>query len=875
MQDSGGTSFGGVDTSVAQTFTLGVNFINDQPSFTAANPPAVNEDSAAQTVSGWVSAFEPSGALPTDGNEAGQSVLAYTVSGVSNTALFAAGGQPVVDSAGTLTYTLAPNQSGTAFFSVTVQDSGGTANGGVDTSAPQTFTLTANFVNDQPSFSASSPPAVNENTGAHTLAGWATGFNPGLGTNESGQSVAQYLVSNVSNPVLFAVQPAVSTSGTLSYTLASNVSGTVTFQVQVQDTGGTANGGTDTSAAQTFTLTINFVNQAPSFTASSPPLAIENSGSNNVPNWATYSPGAGNNSAGEALLAYHVLGVSNPALFTAAGQPAVNSNGTLSYTLAAQQVGSANITVTAQDQGGTANGGQDTSAPQVFTIQSVGLPPPLPTPQTQSYTQGSIVNNLSGPLVTSNNYTVLSAGTQAYFLYRDLGLFFTGGYSQNYGGSQEKWLQGTVHQPGFGNPWYFIKPNGQFYVWDNTTAKASGTLLASLDPLYYQNPSLLWNATAVSYAAVVQQSLGLFFTGNYFQDFNGLQDRWLQGTGGVWYYLTPDGKLYASGGTFLAALDPIYYNEPARLYNANNPGALPTQNVTVAITQGSSPTLVVTPHNQFVGNWVVELTTTLGTNTRLQQVNYSFTDSLPVFATPTVTSPMSHTASQTVSLSASDADNDPLAFSATAGDQGYVVGKLYNLHSAGSFYTNSLGVGLQEKWVKGLNNQYGNPWYFITPALQLFAWDGTGTNPITAGQQALATLDQPIYYTFPAMLYQSVPANTTYDLAAATQRYLVLRVSASGTFFNSSHLSEKWLQDSSNAWYYILPNGKFYKWGGTSNTANDTFLATFDGPTTYGSASSPSTVPLASARTIRSRFRSARQRTDGEPGHHPGEYLRR
>ena len=34
--------------------------------------------------------------------------------------------------------------------------SGGIANGGIDTSATQTFTLTVNFVNDQPTFSASS-----------------------------------------------------------------------------------------------------------------------------------------------------------------------------------------------------------------------------------------------------------------------------------------------------------------------------------------------------------------------------------------------------------------------------------------------------------------------------------------------------------------------------------------------------------------------------------------------------------------------------------------------------------------------------------------------------------------------------------------------
>src|SRR5439155_781678 len=142
---------------------------------------------------------------------------------------------------------------------------GGTANGGVDTSAVQTFTITVNFVNDRPTFTASDPPAVNEGSGANSVTGFATGFNPGGApdANEAAQKVKQYIVSNVSNPALFAVLPAVDNAGNLTYTLNNNVSGTSTFDVQVQDNGGTANGGIDTSAPQTFTITVNLVNDQP------------------------------------------------------------------------------------------------------------------------------------------------------------------------------------------------------------------------------------------------------------------------------------------------------------------------------------------------------------------------------------------------------------------------------------------------------------------------------------------------------------------------------------------------------------------------------------------------------------------------------------
>ncbi|WP_376690798.1 tandem-95 repeat protein [Wenzhouxiangella sp. EGI_FJ10409] len=128
--------------SATVTVTITVNAVNDAPSFTAGNPPAVDEDAGAQTVNGWVTSFDPGP------NEGGQSVLAYTVSNVSNGALFSTG--PTVDTAGNLSYTPAADAFGTSEFDVAVQDDGGTANGGTDTSPVQTFTITVNPVDDPP-----------------------------------------------------------------------------------------------------------------------------------------------------------------------------------------------------------------------------------------------------------------------------------------------------------------------------------------------------------------------------------------------------------------------------------------------------------------------------------------------------------------------------------------------------------------------------------------------------------------------------------------------------------------------------------------------------------------------------------------------------
>src|SRR5207237_814220 len=81
------------------------------------------------------------------------------------------------------------------------------------------------------------------------------------GANEAGQTL-NFIVSNNNTP-LFSVQPAVAANGTLSYTLAANANGSATVTVTVHDDGGTTNGGADTSSAQTFTITVTPVNDAP------------------------------------------------------------------------------------------------------------------------------------------------------------------------------------------------------------------------------------------------------------------------------------------------------------------------------------------------------------------------------------------------------------------------------------------------------------------------------------------------------------------------------------------------------------------------------------------------------------------------------------
>jgi hypothetical protein len=244
LHDNGGTANLGVDTSAAQTFTITVTAVNDAPSFTKGLDQTVLEDSAAQTVVGWASAMS---AGPAD--ESGQA-LNFVVS-TTNATLFAVA--PAVAANGTLTYTPASNAAGSATVTVVLHDNGGTANGGVDTSAARTFIITLTPVNDAPSFTAGADQAAVAGAGPQTVAAWATNISAGP-VDEATQSVA-FIATNDNN-ALFAVQPAISPTGTLTYTPAATGGGVARVTVRLQDSGGIANGGVDTSAPAVFTITL-------------------------------------------------------------------------------------------------------------------------------------------------------------------------------------------------------------------------------------------------------------------------------------------------------------------------------------------------------------------------------------------------------------------------------------------------------------------------------------------------------------------------------------------------------------------------------------------------------------------------------------------
>ena len=393
---SGGTSItvtinrtgGGSDTN---TFALTVNAVNDAPSFTKGADPTVNEDSGLQTINSWATNMSPG---PAD--ESGQT-LTFQVTANTNPTLFSAA--PAVDSGGTLTFTPAANANGLAVITLSLKDSGGTVNGGVDTTA-QNFVITVNSVNDAPSFTKGPDQSVNEDSGPRSVS-WATGISTGP-SNESGQTVNFQITGNT-NPSLFSALPAVSPNGVLTFTPAVNANGSAIITLNLKDTGGTDNGGVDTSPSQTFNIVVTPVNDAPGFTRGANQTVLEDAGAQTVSGWATNIT-AGPPDESAQKLTFQMVANPNPGLFSAG--PAISSDGTLTYTPAADKNGSVNITINLKDDGGTANGGANTSASQVFTIVITAVnDPPV-------FTKGAnqTVNEDGGAQTVTNWATGMSAG---------------------------------------------------------------------------------------------------------------------------------------------------------------------------------------------------------------------------------------------------------------------------------------------------------------------------------------------------------------------------------------------------------------------------------------------------------------------------------
>lgn len=145
--------------------------------------------------------------------------------------------------------------------------------------------------------------------------------------------------------------------GSFNYVPTINFFGVDSFMFQVTD-------GVSTGTPSVVTIALRLVNDPPSFSNGPDQLIAQDSGFQVRVRWATNISAGAANEANQALT--FIVTNNNPSLFSF--PPTVLSSGTLVYAPAYRQRGTAVVTVTLRDDGGTLNNGVNVSAPQLFTI---------------------------------------------------------------------------------------------------------------------------------------------------------------------------------------------------------------------------------------------------------------------------------------------------------------------------------------------------------------------------------------------------------------------------------------------------------------------------------------------------------------------------
>jgi VCBS repeat-containing protein len=221
-----------------------------------------------------------------------------------------------------------------------------------------------NALNDAPQFAGADDVTVNEdstttaNVGESVIPGFVTSVFAGpVGASDEravvgGQAVSFELTAAAGNPTgLFSVAPTVDATGTLRFRTAANANGVATFTIVAVDTGSsTAPLQTNRSQPVTFVINVNRVNDPPSFVAGTSVSVAEDSGAftSQTPFATQIVPGPANEIADGQTVSF-VVTVPQASRSLFAVQPTINSAGFLSFTPAANAVGSVVVSVAAVD----------------------------------------------------------------------------------------------------------------------------------------------------------------------------------------------------------------------------------------------------------------------------------------------------------------------------------------------------------------------------------------------------------------------------------------------------------------------------------------------------------------------------------------------
>lgn len=377
----------GVLSDVSDTLTVIVLPINDAPSFSAIPAQTVQQGSPQAIFLRDLTV----GPL-----ESAQKIKRLSASIVSQSPTGLLTAEPTVTSQASITtatvrYLLNPALSGNARIRVTIEDDGGTESGGVDTFSSE-FNLTVTPVDHPPALATALPSGALPQTfleDQFSTVSYRTSLDlSGLFVDPDGDPVS-LLLGAVSDPNDLLdnengnVRFDSANRNLLVLTFKPNGFGAARIPVR-----GAAMG--LQSEAYEIEITVTGVNDAPALGVI-PAVAVDQDSGAKTITLSGINPGPAESGRQSILAVSAVIVSANPSgLFT--GTPVIAytpsaTSGTLTFTPASGQNGSATVRVTVQDAGGTANGGIDSFARE-FTI-TVRPPAPVDHPPILAQPKGT------------------------------------------------------------------------------------------------------------------------------------------------------------------------------------------------------------------------------------------------------------------------------------------------------------------------------------------------------------------------------------------------------------------------------------------------------------------------------------------------------
>jgi hypothetical protein len=185
------------------------------------------------------------------------------------------------------------------------------------------------------------------------------------------------------------------------------------------------------------------------------------------------------------------------------------------------------------------------------------------------------------------------------------------------------------------------------------------------DPLTF-SARVLSSTAAQAYQ--LKQQLGLLYSGSYYYNAHGYAEKWIASSSGTWYFILPSGDLYRwtgvkpltiQAGNLIAWLGTGFYADPRLLWNAQ-PSSVPNVKLSIAGNQ-----LTVQAPAGAAGSYQIQVSASDGSlaSVRTFTVTVQSGNTAPQLGALASQSLLANR-SQTITLNATDAQNNPITFSA-------------------------------------------------------------------------------------------------------------------------------------------------------------------------------------------------------------------